>query len=624
MTTETAAAPERRFEELLGLFFDGELLEADEHAFVALLGERPDLQRRFLEHVRMESMVAGLAGRPRADKQAFVAAVKRGIALTKNEDETRRFAGVIVDLVRGRPRTRKHARVASRSGPWIAAACAALVGVAVTAAWKFDWLSSTPAPVAPNLNRGAFLAKIDDLGGLDAEWTPSSGEASPKLARAGDEAFARDRLEIKNTPSPKGAADAAVTVELRDGSKVKLNAGSAMTFQEEDRQLCPVLESGAVYVNAKPQPQGRALTIRTRLGPEAAVVGTAFRVTVDANAAKVILLVDEGKVRFTSGSVARTVEASFGCVAAAKEAPREPYALRLLSARVSGKAVNPQTGKPEPNTKVRAVPLVRRRSDIHKELGPETLCDAEGRYHFDALPAGPVVLFAKTPEGGRVIKSLSGLTRLSLSPGEDAHADVSLNKVSLVMGFLFDEHGKAVPDHEVFALPQGSDGLAVPYSFNFQYPVTEFRAATFEGTGAYTLLIRAKGCVVESGKPPKAITIPADAIVSSVISVKLAPSAAIRGRILDAQTHAPLPEPAGADPYGPQTARTLMVLTMPNGLKQAVMPEADGSFVFDTALEPGAHELKVERFGYEDAVLHYEIKASETVEKDIELRRVAP
>ncbi|MCW8130234.1 MAG: FecR domain-containing protein [Planctomycetota bacterium] len=625
-----AAPRDERFEDLLGRFFDGPLPEADDRDFAGMLAGDPAKAGRFLEQVRMEALLAGLASPARASEPAFVAAVKRGVELAEDKIDTKNFADEVVKRVKsGRRKQPSAGRFVTSPSPRVlglpprvlAAAFAALLFLGALAAWRYTH-TQTPSNErivrTPPKERAPVVARIGALDGLGAAFQPNEDRAAAAEAKAGDEVRANDRLVTNRLAPGEASADArGVPLILPDGSTMLLGPGTSFSFSTEKDRVFPLLEAGLADVRAQPQPPGRPLTVRTQAGPSATVVGTAFTLEAEP-AGRVRLAVREGQVRFGNTGAEELVAAGFASAAEPHGPPLAPQALAARTASISGRALNPRTGKPEPNMTVRACPIARRRSETRKELYVEAPCDAEGRFHLPAIPAVPTILMVRAPEGGRAIRSMGGMKRVDPKPGEDMKIDLDIYKVSLMLGHLLDEKNKSVPEVEVLALPEGSDGLLIPYTFNFTYPASEFRSAVFFGAGAYEIAARKKGMVVDIG-PDQRVKMPEDAFVSLIITSKLRPSAAVQGRVLG-EDGRPFVDPPGTDVMAPEAVRTILTLILPSGKKQMLIPEADGSFVFDTDLVAGLYQLRAERPGCERVSVSFDLKDGERLAKDVTLR----
>jgi len=621
--------PAPRFEELLGRFFDGQMEDAEDRAFAEMLARDPALARQFLEQLSIEGMVAGLLGGRRAEDAAFAAGVRRAVELTRDESETRHFAQRVVALVRRSRRPRRGRAMRKGASDKILGlppavlgmACAAAILLVALLAW--NWGSTQPRkepevvkepPPAP---AHVVLARLSSVDGFEAEWD-RAGVHSP--AKAGDEIQENDRLvitaagaDVRSSTKPP-----AVEAKLRDGSMLIFSGPAALRFGLRGNVLAPLLEHGEVRVKAAPQLAARALVVRTQQGPEAAVLGTVFRLHAEPDDRRVTLEVEEGKVRFASQGAEQTVSADLACVSLDGAPPCAPFAFRAAPARLAGKALDAQSGAPVAGASVRVITLARRRSDFNRDLAIETTADGEGNFRFDALQEGPAAVFVKTDKGGRALHSMGGYERILLKGGEEARGEVKIHKLTLLLGVITEAPGKAISDCEVQALPEGSDGLVPRYTFSFKYPAHEFRTAVFHGAGTYDLQIEKRGHVVRTAQAPR-IKVQPDIAGALMIFAKLEPSATVRGRVLDAATTLPLADEG--DAYAPRSARTILTLTLPNGRKKMLVPEADGSFVFDTALEAGNFELKAERFGCAAEVLRFDLASGQAVEKDIVLRR---
>jgi len=629
MATDLPPLPsEPRFEELLGRFFDGHMKVAEDRAFAEMLAQDPELARRFLEQLSIEGMVAGLLGDRRTEEAAFVAGVRRALELTCDESETRHFAQRVVALAK---RIRRPGRVRSpRKGtrdkilglppPVLGLASAAAILLLALGAWYWSFARPRNVPVRANDAQTAptreALARLSSVDGLEVAWD-RDGVQAPALV--GDEVYEDDLLVITtDAADERGAAQVhAVVAQLRDGSKLIFSGPAALRFSLRGNVLTPLLEHGSLRVQAAPQLAGRALVVRTQQGPEAAVRGTVFRLHAEPDDRRVTLEVEEGQVRFTNQGTEQTVNADLACVALDGEPPRTPFVFRAEAARLVGKVLDEQSGAPVAEAMVHVVTIARRRSDFDREMILETASDKEGNFRFDALQEGPVVIYVKMDKKSHALYGKSGNACVLLKGGEKTYADVHLHKYTLLYGVITDVSGNVIPDCDVQALPEGSKGLVPRCTFAFNYPAHEFRAAVIHGEGTYGLQIEKKGHVVKTTQVPR-VKVPPERAGALKISAKLEPSAAVRGRVLNAETKLPFVD--AGEIYAPRAIRTILTLQRPIGREKALTPEADGSFVFDTALEAGCYELKVERFGCVTKVLKFDLSAGQTVQKDIILR----
>jgi len=86
------------------------------------------------------------------------------------------------------------------------------------------------------------------------------------------------------------------TVELSDGSELRLNTNTAVIVQFERRQRQVLLERGEAFFRVEPD-MNRPFVVWAR-GVEARVLGTAFAVRVRDQAGEIEVLVAEGRVSF--------------------------------------------------------------------------------------------------------------------------------------------------------------------------------------------------------------------------------------------------------------------------------------------------------------------------------------
>ena len=154
--------PPNRFEWLAGRFFDGELSEAEDREFAALLESDTALGRRFLEMARLDCALAALISEHRVSDAAFEASVRQGLQYQR-EDESHLFAQHVVAMVREgseRRRTRRLSLTHSerRSAPRFAAYAIAAVACLTLAVLVFLFATQSSAPVVTAPRRSTTTA----------------------------------------------------------------------------------------------------------------------------------------------------------------------------------------------------------------------------------------------------------------------------------------------------------------------------------------------------------------------------------------------------------------------------------------------------------------------------------
>ena len=109
----------------------------------------------------------------------------------------------------------------------------------------------------------------------------------------------REVLMVAGEPLAAGCirlegATSAAKLQFMDGTLIEA-IGDAVVEFEDDGQKHIVLREGTMLVDARPQPSGRPMLVRTTTA-ELEVVGTEFSVSTDAASTR--LGVTEGRVRF--------------------------------------------------------------------------------------------------------------------------------------------------------------------------------------------------------------------------------------------------------------------------------------------------------------------------------------
>ncbi|MEL6431547.1 MAG: carboxypeptidase-like regulatory domain-containing protein [Planctomycetota bacterium] len=125
-----------------------------------------------------------------------------------------------------------------------------------------------------------------------------------------------------------------------------------------------------------------------------------------------------------------------------EDEPRTSVSLELtLPARIVGRATAPaRQGEQEINLFVRSLEAAS--TDVEA-------ADEDGRYAFEDLRPGDVVVYART--GGSQGQDLSFRTELRLVPGEERLLDPVLRSSGVIEGVLVDADGAPVPDVTVIA-----------------------------------------------------------------------------------------------------------------------------------------------------------------------------
>jgi hypothetical protein len=192
MSEEIEQAP-NRFEWLAGRFFDGELSEAEDREFVALLEADAALGRRFLEMARLDCAISALVSSHRVSDAAFEAAVRKGLEFQR-DDESHRFAQHVVALVREGSERRRTRRLSlthheRRPAPQFAAYAIAAVACITLAVLVFLFATRAGTPVASG-------ARSNTATSTAVAAAPESGSPLPP----------RLTPPIAENPQPRGVA----------------------------------------------------------------------------------------------------------------------------------------------------------------------------------------------------------------------------------------------------------------------------------------------------------------------------------------------------------------------------------------------------------------------------------
>ena len=216
------------FEVLVGRFFDGELTDAEDREFVALLEADPVLARHFVEMARLDRALSAISSPHRVSDAAFDAAVRKGLEF-QGDTESREFAAQVVQLVRDGSDRRRTRRLASaqhvrRAGQFSAAAIAAIACVTVAAlALLFFTRTETPvatAPSKPVATPSETVVVAPENNSLPNSPAPPVPPAAPKQDGHRDALAANKNVlpPAANTPrvEPHGPAEIPVAPTERD------------------------------------------------------------------------------------------------------------------------------------------------------------------------------------------------------------------------------------------------------------------------------------------------------------------------------------------------------------------------------------------------------------------------
>ena len=482
----------------------------------------------------------------------------------------------------------------------------------------------TPRPVpskieiaAPNAPRTeptlAAIGSISQIKNAKASITHAAKKGET-IARAGEACAEGDVLHVTSldvSTSELPAGPRGVDVRLADGSLLWLKEGSTLVFHAEGAAARPILESGEVVARVAPQIPESNLIIRTKQGPEASVLGTVFHVIADPNSKRVELRVDEGKVQFSNKGEKRIIGPDEACVAEDGKAPGAAYMFRPKLASLSGVILDKDSGKPIEGADVAVIPYAQRQKAKRPAFGAKT--DAQGKFAIHGLYEGPVFVFAKTDDGGAVgLNGRASIVRTRLSSGEKASLTINIDKGSVAAGRVV-ENGKLVNNYVVRLLPVNNDGYAMDVRLNLvKTPTVDYGAVALEGAGKYIAVVEKPGSIARI-KGAKPYELRPDRVTNWPIDVQLLPSAVLKGRVVNAGGVAltDLPDMPASDPRQP---RTILTLTSATGGAQLIEAEPDGSFNFDTNVDSGVYELRIERFGYAPFTKRMNLLAGQTTE----------
>jgi len=495
----------------------------------------------------------------------------------------------------------------------------------------------TPSPLPSPQPRAVVASRpetatLDDMGRIK----PATG-CTAVLRRAGiagGEMSVR-RIEVigngdvirvgppESTPSDvKVVAPSGVEVLLTDGTLLFLKPNTSLRMQRIDGAVKPLLESGEVVARVKPQPYEKPLVFLTSQGPEAKVVGTILRVQADPQGKKVNLFVEEGKVQFTNKGESRLVLADEGCIAEDGKAPTLPFLNRPRPGQLAGLVADREKNAPVENALVIASPMAQGNGPL---LQYKARTDAQGRYQFDALPDGPAFVYVVTEEGeSRGIRGRGTVARTRVAAGEKTNFNVMLDKAMLVEGRVT-ENGKALSDYRVRLVRQGSDGL----SFNAGQSGTikwltggdgmdGFTFVALEGAGRYSAIVEKKGLVAKL-RGGALNDLRSDRVNQWFIDASFTPSAIVKIR-LQGPNGATITDDTDTKLEDPRRVRSVATLKGASGPLLTAVAEPNGTLTFDTNLESGAYDLRIERFGFQPETRRISVVAGKTLDVNVPLK----
>ncbi len=483
-------------------------------------------------------------------------------------------------------------------------------------------VASSPANNSA-LEKVAGLAKVARLTNVTA-----AVQRNGKRVDATGPMLEGDVLRISALDSSPGEAAPAkfvagatpgADVMLSDGSRLWLSAGSEFRFHVENQSICPTLDAGEVVAHIKPQPAGHPLKIRTQQGPVVEVVGTVFTLSAETAKKRVSLRVDEGKVLFTAQSVERKVTADEMCDAEDGRAPGQIVRVKSSLAAAFGVVLDKATGKPFENAVLFAVPQAKRKSDVRSIA---VKADAQGKFRFDALREGNYFIVAQPDNLNGAAQVRFALARARLKAGEEIQVNLLADKPAVVVGAV-EESGKRLlmTNYRVRFLAEGGDGLTVhPILVSDNSRETDYHCAVIEGSGKYVPIVEKPGLLIKI-RTPQRVQLLNDRLNQWVLDVQTSPSASIKGRVIDAATNTALGDESGADANDPRSPRTTITLTPSSGLSYVAAAESDGTVFFNTNLDTGTYELKVQRFGFAPFTKRVNLTAGQALELDLPLER---
>ncbi|MBN1671115.1 MAG: FecR domain-containing protein [Kiritimatiellae bacterium] len=299
-----------RFEQLLADYTEGALDLREAGELVELIRSDPALQRRFLDLVRIESVLRSehTPAHMQADLERRVAMclVEPAHLESTAEQVLDRIARIPSGRAPAARRRRRPPRLRRPASvwPWWGTALAAsiLILLGLTFNGQIGRLVDRFEPAA-----AACVARLERVEGAGTVWSGSTGEP----ASAGRALVGSDRIVM-------GAGGRAV-VRLSDGTSLALGTGADLTLEG---QVTPAarrvvfVAAGTVAAEVVPQPAGREFTVRT---PHARVqaLGTAFAVSVLPGSSRID--VQRGEVLVTNLANRETARLAAGTYAVVGE-----------------------------------------------------------------------------------------------------------------------------------------------------------------------------------------------------------------------------------------------------------------------------------------------------------------
>jgi len=268
---------------MINRYLEGGLTDAELGEFLRLM----DSSRRELDSAALQVLIDRLIGeslRNPLDSDRVMRAVGTGHG-------SGRFANGVMRRLAARKEGPGSRPARGRWLKFSAVAAAAAVLLAVIGAYLF--YSGSQARAAS----------------LRAQITALSGEVS--TVRGERELPLKQGATIRPGQTVKTTAGSRAALRYPDGSTVKMNSGTSLRLARVSGGKALVLEAGAIYVDARPQPAHSPMVINPGRADRAEIVGTELEMIRGRDGTA--LRVRRGSVRFGSGPGAvlcRNLEAS--------------------------------------------------------------------------------------------------------------------------------------------------------------------------------------------------------------------------------------------------------------------------------------------------------------------------
>jgi len=268
--------PQDVLEDLFNGLLDKRLTVADETRLAGILAESAEARGRYRKWMELHAALhwdyAGAAThRPDSKLRDESALLSPGELHGTGDADRRAFIGSL--------RLARHILIVGGS---LAAAGLLTLAISWSALLQLPLGYTGRASSTTTPHRADAIVEVASLGGA-ASWS-DGGRMVSDLAMG-------DRL-CAGAVSLEGES-AFLTLRFDDGTAVTLNGESMLEFVAQ-WQKSIVLRHGTLSVDARPQPPGRPMVIRTATA-EVEVVGTVFSVTADSSQTQ--LDVEEGSVR---------------------------------------------------------------------------------------------------------------------------------------------------------------------------------------------------------------------------------------------------------------------------------------------------------------------------------------